>query len=660
MLRFISVLFVLSLALTNCYTQEIEFAKSTPNGLIVFAGMELANGKKVDHYTIERSYDKKQWEKVADLKSPATWNDFSFNLQKGKSEFPFQELPKADHLKLLWEKCNLYGCIDSMKYWAASTVIRLAAGIAYVDKQAKKSTNTWYRVNAIDAKGKSVSESVSSPAQWPSYPLFDKVTIADKSVDKTLFYLKWQSQGSEEALYFAVKYYENQILKNAVGIQSQYKIGDKTFYIFQDSVKNLQTDRQYFLIPLDLYGNPGTASDITIVSKSSSTLNYFVFVKAYGSKKGYGLNLAWKLKNTLGTKAIKIYRSESFDKGEYKQIATVPASDTSFRDPNIVPDRIYYYFLETESKLNDSPVKSTVFFDVAYDQLKPVRPTIVKYASIPRGVEIKIMGSDIFMAGVRVYRNDGAGGKLLPISEVLKADSGFYMFRDTSKTLTGGKVYTYAATIVNTSSTESELSNPVYVVPGVTTEPPAPNSLKAYEEMGVVKLWWEDMNSQNKYIKGYILFRRELPNGKFSPLLSNDSIIEANYFDDYSAKAGKSYEYAIRTTDYFKGKSSSMAVYSIQLKDNKLPIPGSLSLTEEAGKVVIQWGDVLTKEPLQLNIYRYQRGTKPSLIKTLSVKEPSFTDNSVKKGELYFYFSRFVKAGVIESASSEEKNIRIQ
>ena len=50
--------------------REIEMAVPAPKGIVIFAGMELANGGKVEKYTIERSYDKSRWENLAELKSP--------------------------------------------------------------------------------------------------------------------------------------------------------------------------------------------------------------------------------------------------------------------------------------------------------------------------------------------------------------------------------------------------------------------------------------------------------------------------------------------------------------------------------------------------------------------------------------------------------------
>jgi len=654
-----SIILITVAGVFSAVAQDAGMVRPAPQGILLLNGMNLANGKKVDHYTIERSDNKKQWDKVADVKSPSSWDDFNANIQRWKNDFPFQELPNSEILKELWQKCSTYGVIDSMKYWTASTIIGLAAGIGYYDKQAPKNKETWYRINSFDLKGKSISEVVSKSTNWPFFPTFDAMSLVDKNVDKKLYYLKWQSEGSNPAPYFSIKYYENLKLKEARGLRTNYKIGDKTFYIYQDSSANMQNDRQYFLVPMDVYGNPGVATGITIVSKASAARNYFANAKAASIKKGYGLALSWKLSNPVTIKGIKIYRSDSFDKKIYELAATVAGTDTSFNDMNVQPDKIYYYYLVTESNASDFPVQSNIFFDVTYDQLKPVQPSISSYKSIPGGVELTVSVSEMNIAGVRIYRNDGVSGKLLPVSDLIKTEKSTITFRDTSKTLVGGISYTYTAKIENTSHQESEFSNQVYVMPDIKTVPPVATRLVVTEENHQVNLIWDNMKEQSRTIKGYVVFRRELPSGKFSPLLPADSISMLNYYRDNSVKPGQNYEYAVQSIDYFGGKSDAMAVYTIEVSEDIPPVPASLSVVESDGKLTIQWGEIFTKEPLQLNIYRYQRGAKPILLKTISLKDTQFIDNTIKKGELYFYYSKLINNAKKESPASSEVSIRV-
>ena len=76
--------------------------------------------------------------------------------------------------------------------------------------------------------------------------------------------------------------------------------------------------------------------------------------------------------------------------------------------------------------------------------------------------------------------------------------------------------------------------------------------------------------------------------------------------------------------------------------------------------VSIHWSECTLNEPLKLNIYRYQRGGKPQLIKSCNPNDQKLEDLNVKKGNLYFYYSTFSDEKKNESAPSQETSFRIQ
>ena len=74
-----AVLFLFSITMAQ---QQENLSVPAPKGVLVFTGMALPNGNQVDRYTVERSYDKKRWEQLTEMRSPADWNAFqaAFNL----------------------------------------------------------------------------------------------------------------------------------------------------------------------------------------------------------------------------------------------------------------------------------------------------------------------------------------------------------------------------------------------------------------------------------------------------------------------------------------------------------------------------------------------------------------------------------------------------
>ncbi len=656
----ILLLLGLSLSFSVQGQDEILMAVPAPKGILIFTGMELANGKRIDSYSIERSYDKRQWEMLAELKSPAEWDVFHAGIKKWKPDFGFQGLPETNDLRDYWEKCETAGAIDSMAYWASATTIRLAAGIAFYDQTAQKEKRVWYRVRALK-NGNSVTENISLPAQYPFVPQYDPVLWNEKNVDKNLFYLKWLSTGSNPAPYFGIRFYEDGVLKQAEGTFARYNISGTTYYIFQDSTLYVKSDRQYFLNPLDMYGNQGVATDIVSVSKSSVNQPFFHKTQASTDPKGFGIVLSWQLQHTDLLKGLKIYKSDAFDGKEYELAATIPCADITYTDRKIDPDKMYYYYLETVSAQNELPQKSNIFFDAAYDKLKPVHPAISRGEDVKNGVTIFVNTTEINVVGVKIYRSDGITADLYPITDLLKPTGNEVSYTDTSQILSGGRSFLYAATVVNSSSVESAFSDTITVHPKIPTTPPSPNSLSVFEEDHAIHLVWEDVKTRHRATKGYNVYVRELPNGSFAPLLQKDSLVLVPVFTDHTAQAGRMYEYAVQTVDDLGGKSETMVLASVSVKPFILPVPPNVWLLLDGGKVTVQWAETSVKEPLNVTLYRYQRGSAPQRLKVFQKNEErKFEDASVKNGELYFYFTTFKDNQENESGRSQEVGIRVK
>jgi fibronectin type 3 domain-containing protein len=234
------------------------------------------------------------------------------------------------------------------------------------------------------------------------------------------------------------------------------------------------------------------------------------------------------------------------------------------------------------------------------------------------------------------------------------------IYTDTSKVLSGERSYLYAAKAVNNSSVESAFSDTITIHPNIKTVPPSPNRLSVYEEDGAVNLVWEDVKARHRAVQGYNVYRRDLPGGKFELLLPKDSIVPVPVFADKSAQPGKSYEYAVQTVDDWGGVSESMALGSISIKPLQLPVPPNAWLTQNAGKVTVQWAETLKDTLLKVNLYRYQRGSKPQLLRTFLPNERKYEDVKVKKGELYFYYTTFTDDKKNESGKSQEISIRVE
>lgn len=160
--------------------------------------------------------------------------------------------------------------------------------------------------------------------------------------------------------------------------------------------------------------------------------------------------------------------------------------------------------------------------------------------------------------------------------------------------------------------------------------------------------------------RGYHLYRREIPGGQFVLLLPQDSVLPVPLYTDKTVVPGKSYEYAVQTVDDLGGLSESMAVATVTVKEQFLPIPPAVWVGQTAGKVIVQWAESDAGTTLKVNLYRYRRGVSPVLLGSFSHDERRYEDSAVKKGELWFYYTTFADGKGKESARSREASIRIE
>lgn len=639
--------------------EQLRTALPAPKGILVFAGMELADGNRIDYYSVERSYDQRRWETITEMRSPSGWDEFYAAFRLWEPDFGFQGIPGPADLMEGWHKCGIAGVIDSMGYWASSTGVRLAAGLAFYDQEAQEEIRVWYRTRAVKS-GKMVSELLSVPAEWPFVPQFDPLTLSERNVDKSVFYLKWQSQGTNPAPGFAIRYYEGDQLYEAEGATALYHSGNITYYIFQDSTNQLTRQRQYFLNPTDLYGNRGAATEIVLLSRTTSAPAFFRNLKAVTDTTDYGVLVNWQLQNRELLKGINIFRSSSYDEDEYELLATLPPDDNSYTDRMIDPDRMYYYYLETVSDQEDTPQRSAIVFNSALDRLQPLFPSIHRGDDVAGGITVRVKATDLNLAGVKIYRSDGITPELYPITDILPLTENEVVYSDTSAILSGELSFLYAATSVNTSSVESIFSDTLAIHPGIRTVPPTPVSLSVFEEDNAVRLVWEDVRSRHIITRGYRLYRRDLPDGRLAPLLPADSVITVPVFTDMAAEPGRSYEYAVETIDDLGGVSGQMTAAQLTLRPYLLPVPPAVRAAAGEGKVTVQWGGSDDRQPLTLSLYRYQRGKEPQLLKRITEGVQSYVDSTVKKGELYFYYTTFTDGKGNVSARSQEAGIRAE
>ncbi|MBW6491744.1 MAG: hypothetical protein K0B15_11195 [Lentimicrobium sp.] len=484
---------------------------------------------------------------------------------------------------------------------------------------------------------------------------FDRPVFLTSETSAQLIYLKWFSKGTKPAPDFMALRYEGKNPVEAGGVKMIYQTADSTFYAFYDTTV-LKTSRekelQYFMVQLDTNRLAGYSSPISVIPSVPSRF-WFTSTKAEKDDKLLSINLEWALSNKQTVQRIEVERSEHPDKG-FLLLATLPADKTRFSDLEIKPDKVYYYRLLAIPTDQSQTVASNVIFSAAYNPQPPAPPWLVKSKRLRGGVSLQYKLSDAEAAGIRIYRNDGITPELRVVSDLIKPnDSLLITWVDTTGLLSGGITYIFAAKTESSSFVESAFSDLTYLRPIINYPPEAPTNFTAYEEDRKVLMHWENHESQNNIIAGYLL-QRQSEGAEFKSIHPENSVLRLNSFTDNAVEPGKLYIYRLFTLDIDNNLSAEAAIATIHT-ETSLPIPpfALQAVSIEAG-IQLEWGQVSYDGLSSINIYRYERGKAPVKLTSIPGESTEYTDADTQAGMLYFYYLTTTHENGMESGASEE------
>lgn len=483
---------------------------------------------------------------------------------------------------------------------------------------------------------------------------YDAIKFVESEFGDNMVYVKWYSTGQNPAPAFAPMLYTDQKPVELKTVEMLYSFKDTTFYVIQDTLtiadKSVQYPLQYFLIPHDTAFRPGNPSEIAMVAGKGN--KWFTSAEAEKLNKQKGIKISWTFSDKTVIKSFRILRSNDFDK-KYETLVTISSDNNSYEDLQILPDKVYYYKIMAVPLDGNKPIVSNVIFSAGFNLQPPLAPTILSSYGIKGGAVIKVKATDPETSGVRIYRNDGSTARMVAVSDLIKVpDSMIVVFHDTSLTLSGRMTYTYGAKAESSSFIESALSATAFVRPLIIDPPSDPTTFTAYYEDGMVKLFWENMEERDPGIAGYQVWRKE--NNPYTLLHPEYVILKVNYYNDSTIEPGKTYSYRISAVDIDGNMSASGIVASVSTPPN-IPIePSGISGLMSENGIYLSWGQTVYPDIASIRLYRYQRGTNPVMIKTLSPETVEFVDTDVDPGKLYFYYLTTVNKAGTESVKSEE------
>jgi fibronectin type 3 domain-containing protein len=441
----------------------------------------------------------------------------------------------------------------------------------------------------------------------------------------------------------------------------------KGFTIMQDTLCLIVTDTsvhnpgyyEYYIQPVDIYGNAGPQSDVAGAGpKADATQSMLLHLKAKGIETNHQVKVSWKLSSNKYLRGIEIFRSASYDSG-YRKIALIPASDSIYIDNVPRANENYYYYLVIDRPSDQSISSAKVSAMFSNDEEPPAPPSEVAAETVKGGVKIHWSDQDSYLKGFFVFRYVYAKAEYEQISGLIPVKEGYiYDYSDTSKVLAGNETYRYAVKAVNDVEQISDFSVSASAIPGKKAHVVTPTNLIINDKGNRVLLIWEDLTKSEPNLLGYKIYRRE-DNEKGYKLMPNDTLKrEKNYFIDSTVTAGKNYSYAVSAIDFYGNESAKSLSAFYTCKSGILMPPEITRAINTDEGILIEWSQLVDKRITAFKLYRTSPGGSAILVGTITPDKDQYIDKSAVTGELYLYQLTITLNTGEESFKSKEVSVR--
>jgi hypothetical protein len=626
------------------------------------------------------------WQFLTDVESPKDSLEFRARLVQAYK--PFQGLFSLDEIPVsqIWKRYERVSVLDSVGMWGNAIIVRQALGVAYQDTTALAATPYEYRVSKLMNSGEAAMLFVTNQVLGITPPTLASLKFASARCDRRSAVLQWTTNGLPRP--FGVLLYRRENLSGdfqrvpaTVSLSGSL---DATTYRLEDTTIRYGAIYQYYLVPFNAYALLGTASDTTLVSTVPFNEASFVQDLRASTTNG-GIRVTWRLLSPENLAGLELWRSQDFN-GTFERIVSVSPRDSSYTDRSVKEIDRYWYYVIRRGLLGEVSPPSIKVYGIYEDPSKPPRPFIAESEATTKGNLLSIGSTRPNLRGYRIWRSDGYGKEMLPITGVIPPDdsTGFATFLDTARSLLATHSYGYAVQAETRSHQTSDFSDTVYLRPNKPLPPPAtPMNLvalprrfptdsaetRASAQRDAVELFWDNMQESDALVQQYRVFRRVVSsnasgsndgntNNAFT-LLADSLGGQQNYYTDTTVTASTQYEYAVKSVAA-NAESAMSAVARASVPSNAVELspPSGVRALPTSNGVEIRWGMVVGNEIEGFAVYRYQRDGEPKRISLVTTSQRSFFDALPKRGELYFYYVTVIDKQQRESPPSREVSIR--
>lgn len=572
----------------------------------------------------------------------------------------FENLDKPGDVELsyLHEYASASKTTDSV-YISNFPLMHLLLGTAFFDGEVSAGRTYRYRVARMAGSDR-LWERTSNSVAYPAETDIPEPRFSSKQEFSSQVVVRWFVTGESSLSSFNL--YRRVFGK---GDYERIHIG-RGFSVSQDTIYLIAADTsvqnpalyEYYIKPLDIYGNSGPESEI-VSAGTLGSISYPVpdYLNARGGEKDHQIEVSWKFGETAYINSIELYRSKSFD-GVYMRIARLSAADSTYSDIVPVANENYWYYLVANGPDGSSPPTARVSAMFSNTGEKPLPPAETGAESVAGGVRVYWTYQEPYARGFYVYRYIYETAGFEQVSGLIPADAEIYSFTDTARYLRGNEVYRYAIRTVNDVDQMSDFSETASASPGKKAVVSNPINLRISKTDKGIILVWDDMRATEPALLGYKVFRKEGPGQEYSLMPGDTLRNELNWYLDTALVAGNSYTYIVSAIDFYGNESAGSVSQSFIPEETKMVPPEITRAVNTEEGILVSWGQVTDEEAVTVRVYRSRPGMQPSPVATLQKTSDEYLDNAVTPGELYTYEISVISEGDVESDMSRGVTIR--
>ncbi len=627
-----------------------------PNGFFIEITKQIPqNG----YYQILRKENSAaDFQKIAVIASPGNFEDFYNSLFLSNAKNPIYDLPTNYFLTKIWSIIIKTHNLDSIPIYGAMPYFQEALGTGYYDNTLTINHLYTYKIQFY-ANNQLISETTTEPLIFKKSTAACKIHSASAIANEN--YIKLNFASSKNNKPFKVKAFRNIYLQtDFIEILPDIIYNNSTDSVFArildtSVVKGIIYD--YFVLPLDEFGNEGPNSDtIRVINSFDKSESFIQTIRTKSIDSINAIQISWTCPIPKYLRSINIYRSENYD-GQYKSIGSAIPGDTLFIDNQINPIQTYFYYLMINDVFGQS-VRSARTTGMLNANKKAISPLNLKVIPENGFVTLTWKRPSADTRGYYIFRSTNLpNDTLTQISDIILNNDLNVKFIDSLKEITS-QVLSYAVKSLNTSYDISNLSEIVYVDNPQNINLPTPMNLSAKFQDGNALLIWDINNIENIDIFGYRIFRKLLKKDgsdstDFIEIKRPNTEQSLNYFTDSSCINGNIYLYSVQAISVNNSQSHLSAPAQVYIPKFKPLSISSCQITKEQEGFYLQWEPTLQNGIKSYKIYRIENNDKYVSIAEINSKQTNYFDKYKSNAPIVFYTITCINNQNIESDITE-------